>query len=82
MKYLIAAVALVIVWLAVAVVVGLVVLLVFPTEGPTQVGIGPEPRNLPGTILGLAAGIYAWRLCLRKASAIAARKRQNSTPFR
>jgi hypothetical protein len=37
----------------VALVIGLIINLLFPSEDPAYFGIGFDARNLPGTILGL-----------------------------
>lgn len=54
------------VWFVVAVVIGFVVNLVFPPAGgTTTIGIGWDARRLPGTLLGLLAGIQSFRASVR-----------------
>lgn len=54
------------VWLVVAVVIGFMVNLVFPSGDSTMtVGIGWDARRLPGTLLGLLAGIQSFRASVR-----------------
>jgi hypothetical protein len=43
-------------------------LLIFPAQGLAPVGIGIGWRNLPGTLLGIWAGVHSWRVSLRKAA--------------
>lgn len=51
------------VWLMVGIIVGIIMLLIFPVhgEGNVVVGISTDWRNLPGTVLGLLAAIQSWR---------------------
>ncbi len=56
-------------WLVVAVVVGLAMFLIFPPlHGPpyTMVGSVLDWRNLPGTVLGLFAGIHSFRASMKE----------------
>ncbi len=69
MKYFTALFTFLFSFLGVAFIVGLALLLIFPTKGPAVVGIGLDWRNLPGTILGLWAGIHGWKTVMRKARA-------------
>jgi hypothetical protein len=65
-RYIVGAIGFLLVWFVVAVVVGLGVTLIFPvTEGRAFSGIGFDWRNLPGTILGLLAGIQSFRVSVR-----------------
>ena len=65
-RYIVGAIGFLLVWLAVAVVVGLVVALVFPPPGGRAfTGINFGWRNLPGTVLGLLAGIQSFRASVR-----------------
>jgi len=59
------------VWLMVAVIVGFIMLLVFPPDGGGNVvvGIGLDWRNLPGTILGFFAARQSWRTHVKRPSA-------------
>jgi len=42
--------------------------MIFPPKSDLAfVGIGTDWRNIPGTILGILAGIQSWRVSLRKA---------------
>lgn len=45
----------------VALAVGFVILQLFPMDAPAYVGIGLEPRNLPGSVLGLVIAILVYR---------------------
>lgn len=55
------------VWFVVAVVIGFVIALIFPVDGSRAfVGIGFGWRNLPGTILGLLAGLQSFRASVRE----------------
>lgn len=58
----------------VAFIVGLALLLVFPTKEAAVVGIGIDWRNLPGSLLGIWAGVYAWKASIRSAEAAKAKK--------
>ena len=67
-RYIVGAIGFLLVWLVVAVVVGFIVtFFIPPTEGHTvRLGIGMDWRNLPGTILGLFAGIQSFRASVRE----------------
>jgi hypothetical protein len=67
MRYIVALISFVFVWFGVAIVCGLIMLMLFPTQRPVLVGIGMDWRNLPGTLLGVLAGAQSWRAALRKA---------------
>lgn len=68
MRYIVAGLGFLLVWLIVAVVVGFAMLLLFPPKTQlVTVGIGLDWRNCPGTFLGLLAGIHSWRASLRAA---------------
>ena len=55
------------VWLVVAIVIGLIMSYIFPTPGGGAfVGIGFGWRNLPGTALGLLAGVQSFRASIRE----------------
>lgn len=55
-------------FIGVAIVVGIVMIIVFPPSGSRAfVGVGIGWRNLPGTLLGLWAGIHSARVALRNA---------------
>jgi hypothetical protein len=51
------------VWFVVAVLVGFIMSMLFPRPGAHSmvVGIGMDWRNIPGTVLGLLAGIQSFR---------------------
>ena len=66
MRYVVGAVGFVFVWLVVAVLVGLGMAMIFPPPGGRfMAGIGLDWRNLPGTILGLLAGVQSFRASVR-----------------
>lgn len=67
-RYIVGAIGFLLVWFVVAVVIGVIVGLIFPqsSDGTIFVGIGLNWRNLPGTILGLLAGIQSFRASVRK----------------
>jgi hypothetical protein len=67
------------VWLMVAVVVGFIILLVFPPSGGDNVviGIGLDWRNLPGTILGFFAARQSWRTHVRRPTQMPAQTTPN-----
>jgi hypothetical protein len=66
-RYIVGAIGFLLVWFVVAVVIGFVVtFFIPPTNGEhTVIGIGFNWRNLPGTILGLLAGIQSFRVSVR-----------------
>jgi hypothetical protein len=65
-RYLAGTIAFLLVWLVVAIVIGVGMAAFFPPPGRDfTAGIGPEWRNLPGTILGLSAGVLAFRAFAR-----------------
>lgn len=65
-RYIVAAIGFLLVWFVVAVLVGLVIAVIFPPPGRLwSAGIGLGWRNLPGTILGLLAGIQSFRASVR-----------------
>jgi hypothetical protein len=65
-RYVVGAVGFLLVWLVVAVGVGLITALIFPSPGSRAfAGIGLDWRNFPGTILGLLAGIQSFRASVR-----------------
>jgi len=67
-RYIVGAIGFLLVWLVVAVVVGFIVtFFIPPTDGHiVRLGIGMDWRNLPGTILGLFAGIQSFRASVRE----------------
>jgi TRAP-type C4-dicarboxylate transport system permease small subunit len=67
-RYIVGIIGFLLVWFVVAVVVGFgVTFFVPPANGEHIVlGIGFNWRNLPGTILGLFAGIQSFRASVRK----------------
>ncbi len=66
-RYLVGSIGFLLVWFVVAVVVGTAVALMFPTpeDGLVFVGVSVDLRNLPGTILGLYAGIHSFRASIK-----------------
>jgi hypothetical protein len=53
-------------FIAVAIICGLLIAMIFPPEGRTAfVGFGAGWRNAPGAILGLLAGFQSARASLR-----------------
>ena len=74
MKYVTATIAFLFIWLASAFLIGLVIAMFVKVDHPIMIGIGFDPLNLPGTIIGLLAGIHSARATIRKANAKAAKK--------
>lgn len=68
LRYVFGTIWVIFVWLVVAIVVGLIMVLVFPPSGGGNVlvGIGLDWRNLPGTILGFFAARQSWRTHVRR----------------
>jgi Na+/H+-dicarboxylate symporter len=65
-RYIVGVIGFFFVWLVVAVVVGLGMAILFPPgRGNFMAGISLDWRNLPGTILGLLAGIQSFRRSVR-----------------
>ena len=65
-RYIVGAVGFVFVWFVIAVVIGLGMALLFPPgRGDFMAGVSLDWRNLPGTILGLLAGIQSFRASVR-----------------
>jgi Na+/H+-dicarboxylate symporter len=67
-RYIVGAIGFLLVWFVVAVVIGFVMGAIFPPPNGRYIfaGIGLDWRNLPGTILGLLAGIQSFRASVRK----------------
>ena len=67
-RYVVGVIGFLLVWLVVAVVLGLIVtFFVSPANGQTvRLGIGIDWRNLPGTLVGLFAGIQSFQASVRK----------------
>jgi uncharacterized membrane protein (DUF485 family) len=67
-RYVVGVIGFLLVWFVVAVVVGFIVtFFVAPAHGETvKLGLGLDWRNLPGTILGLLAGIQSFRASVRE----------------
>jgi len=67
LKILFGVVWILVVWFMVAVIVGVIMVRLFPPlpgevpHGGLMVGIGPGWRNLPGMVLGSAAALQSWR---------------------
>jgi hypothetical protein len=69
MKYFTATFTLIFMFIATAIVCGLIMNLLFPPAHDTFLaGVGLGWRNLPGTILGLFAAIHSAKVSLRKGS--------------
>ncbi len=68
-RYVVAAIGFLLVWFVVAIIIGFIMVLIFPVSGNrlAMVGIGGDWRNIPGTILGLLAGIQSFRASVRAA---------------
>jgi Na+/H+-dicarboxylate symporter len=65
-RYVVGAVGFLLVWFVVAVVIGLGMAMLFPPgRGNFMVGVSLDWRNLPGTILGLLAGVQSFRASVR-----------------
>ena len=65
-RYIVGAIGFLLVWLVVAVVIGFLMVSIFPMpEGRAFVGIGLGWRSLPGTVLGLLAGVQSFRASVR-----------------
>jgi len=66
-RYVVGAIGLLLVWFVVAVVIGLGMAMLFPPPGGRLImaGISLDWRNLPGTLLGLVAGIQSFRASVR-----------------
>ena len=67
MKYIAPAISFLFALFGVAFIVGLALVMIFPPEGIAVVGIGLDWRNLPGTLLGIWAGIHGWKASMRSA---------------
>ncbi len=65
MKYIVAGVSFVIMFVFVALIVGYLVAIIFKPEGSFTIGIGTRVYDLPGTILGFFAGAHSWKAALR-----------------
>ena len=66
-RYIVGTIGFLLVWFVVAMVLGWVMVLVFPPSygGQAVVGIGFDWRSLPGTILGFLAGLQSFRASIR-----------------
>jgi hypothetical protein len=65
-RYIVGAIGFLLVWFVVAIVIGMGMAMLFPPPGGRfMVGMGRDWRNLPGTILGLLAGIQSFRRSIR-----------------
>jgi hypothetical protein len=66
-RYIVGIIGFLLVWFVVAVIVGVIVGMIFPppSGGYIFAGIGLNWQNLPGTILGLLAGIQSFRVSVR-----------------
>jgi hypothetical protein len=66
-RYIVGTIGFLLVGFVVAVIVGFIMAMVFPPPPGeyVHVGIGLNWRNLPGTILGLLAGIQSFRASVK-----------------
>ena len=66
-RYIVGVIGFLLVWFVVAVIIGWIVTFFIPPASGERVilGIGLDWRNLPGTILGLFAGIQSFRASVR-----------------
>ncbi len=65
-RYIVGAIGFILVWFVVAVVIGMGMAMLFPPPGGIfMAGISLDWRNLPGTILGLLAGVQSFRASVR-----------------
>ena len=66
-QYIVGLISFILVSVVVALVVGFVMVLLFPpaSDGEVTVGIGMNWRNLPGTILGVWAGVHSFRASIK-----------------
>ena len=65
-RYIVGTIGFLLVWLVVAIVIGMGMAMVFPpADGRFTAGIGLDWRNLPGTLLGLLAGAQSFRVSVR-----------------
>jgi hypothetical protein len=66
-RYIVGAIGFLIVWFVVAVVIGFIVeMAVGPAGGRSFAGIGLDWQNLPGTLIGLVAGVQSFRVSVRE----------------
>jgi len=80
MKYFTALFTFLFSFFGVAIIVGLALLMIFPTKDPAVVGIGTDWRNIPGTLLGVWAGVHGWKTVMRKAREKQEAHNQSSQP--
>ena len=69
-KKLVAGISFLFSWVGVAFLVGIVMVILFPTKDGKSfvfVGLTTDLRGLPGNILGILAGIHSARVSLRPA---------------
>ena len=66
-RYIVGAIGFLLVSFVVAMMVGFIVIFFFPPANGERVmlGLGLDWRNLPGTVLGLLAGIQSFRASVR-----------------
>jgi membrane associated rhomboid family serine protease len=64
-RYIVGVIGFLMVMIVVAVVVGFVMVLIFPLDAQEAAGSAGGWRNIPGTILGLLAGIQSFRASVR-----------------
>jgi hypothetical protein len=66
LRYVLAALALLIDWVAGYAVIGTGMCIIFPLPGHEIIVGGAGWRCLPGTVIGLLAGVYHFRAMVRK----------------
>jgi len=63
-RFFVAIIGSLLVCLVIAFVSGMILAMLFPPSGPFLAGITPNWRNIPGTALGMLAGIQSFRASL------------------
>lgn len=76
MKYITAAIAFIFVWFVSSLLIGFILVLIIRPDRPVFIGIGFDWINLPGTILGLLAGLHSAKATIRTANAKASKKKE------
>jgi hypothetical protein len=74
MKYVVAGITFVFIWLAASFLIGLIMLVIIRPDHPVVVGIGFDWINLPGTILGFIAGLHSAKASIRAANKKSSKK--------
>jgi membrane associated rhomboid family serine protease len=66
-SYTVGAVGFLLVWIVVAIVIGFGMAIIFPPSGERFIiGISLDWRNLPGTVVGLFAGVKSFRASIKE----------------